>query len=66
MDKETKALIDFYKNQIKDLKEQNKEKQDKLDEIEKYMIGTNNTFYDKCENLPTGSQMLMIYEMPKE
>lgn len=28
MDKETKALIDFYKNQIKD-------KQDKLDKIKK-------------------------------
>lgn len=37
MDKETKALINFYKNQIKDLEDKNKEKQDKLDKIENYV-----------------------------
>jgi response regulator of citrate/malate metabolism len=34
MDKETKALIDFYDNKTKELEKQNKEKQDKLDKIE--------------------------------
>lgn len=37
MDKETKALIDFYDNRIKELENKNKEKQDKLDKIEKYL-----------------------------
>ena len=37
MDKETKALIDFYDNRIKYLENKNKEKQDKLDKIEKYL-----------------------------
>jgi prefoldin subunit 5 len=37
MDKETKALIDFYDNKIKELEKQNKEKQDKLKKIEEYI-----------------------------
>ena len=41
MDKETKNLIDFYDKRIKDLENKNKEKQDKLDEIENYI--ENNT-----------------------
>ncbi len=40
MDKETKSLIDFYDNKIKDLENKNKEKQDKLDEIEEYIERT--------------------------
>lgn len=46
MDKETKALIDFYDNQIKDLKSQKNQAlndcdllQHKLDKIEKYIKG---------------------------
>lgn len=33
MDKETKALIDFYDNRIKDLEDKNKEKQDHLNNV---------------------------------
>lgn len=39
MSKEINALIDFYDNKIKDLENKNKEKQDKLDKIKKYIKG---------------------------
>ena len=47
MDKETKALIDFYDNKIKDLEDKNKEKQNKLDEIEEYLQDRKSMAYFK-------------------
>ena len=47
MDKETKALIDFYDNKIKDLENKNKEKQDKLE----YVIEQMNFILEDCEKI---------------
>ena len=50
MDKETKALIDFYKNQIKD-------KQDKLDKLEEYI---KNNMYEEYAYVNTETKLLQI------